>query len=307
MRALAAAAALASLVLGHSATPRPESIAWGHGREIAFTVAHRGIFVVDPATGAVRRLTAIGGDGADAGAWSPDGATLAFSDGARLYTVRSDGSELRTLGRGFFPSWSRDGRRLAFFRPGGLFISHANGTGDRFVARDRYGDGAGPAAWSPDDRRLAYVLCSAAYLTPPCEHGYGFDVYTVGADARVRRRISPKSGNPQCVDWSRTGLLAWQDGGKVTLAGPRRRRTLRLNGCPVWSPDGRTAALASGPFGPLLVSANSLGVRQLHVLRHRSFALGEVAWSPDGRQLAYLSGGHLYVVGADGRGARKVL
>ena len=305
MRALVAAA-LTSLVFGSAVAPRPQSIAWGHGNEIAFSAGGRGIFVVDPATRNVRRLTAVG-RGADAGAWSPDGETLAFGDGARLYTIRSGGSTLRTLGRGFFPAWSPDGRRLAFFRPNGLFVSKPNGTGDRFVALDRYADTGGPPSWSPDGRRLAYVLCSAGYVTPPCEHDYGFDVYTIGADARQRRRASAKSGNPQCVDWSRNGLLAWQDGGYVTIAGPHRRRTLRLNGCPVWSPDGRTLAVASGASGPILVSASGRVLRRLHVLGHRTFALGEVAWSPDGRELAYLGDGHLYLIGAVGRGARKLL
>jgi TolB protein len=79
-----------------------------------------------------RRLTSIA-DGSHVPAWSPDGRTLAFT-GSRagrydLYTIGVDGSRLRQLtdnpavhrfpsntARDHFPSWSPDGRELAFAR-----------------------------------------------------------------------------------------------------------------------------------------------------------------------------------------------
>jgi Tol biopolymer transport system component len=302
------AAVLASAAASAAARLVPESIAWGHGASIAVS-SSRGVSVVDAQTGAARLLTPLGRGGASLD-WSPDGRTLLFDDRFKLYTVRSDGTGTRSLGRGYFGRWSPDGRRIAFFRRDGLFVMRADGSRAHEVIRDRYNDLTGPPSWSPDGRRIAFVSCSAAFLSRPCEHQFGFDVYTISAAGGTKRRVTRRSGFPQCVTWSSAGNLAFTNA-DLQLTIVRRDgslHTYRISGCPTWAPGGRRLA-ASGRFGPTLVNADGSGRFPLRVLPKRTEGLMAVAWSPDGRQIAFATnvGGkaaRLYVVGADGRGRR---
>lgn len=64
--------------------------------------------------------------------WSPDGRELAFSAGD-VYAIRPDGTGLRQIAPyGFWPMWSPDGRVIVFFRPGsGGMLVNPDGTGER--------------------------------------------------------------------------------------------------------------------------------------------------------------------------------
>ncbi len=100
---------------------------------------------------------------------SPDGRLVAFDsdrDGVRgVYVARADGHEVRRIsGDGYaaVPTWSPDGRRLAFLRAESdrpqvwnLWIAElASGDMTR-LTNHRYGQVWG-GAWFPDGRRLAY-------------------------------------------------------------------------------------------------------------------------------------------------------
>jgi eukaryotic-like serine/threonine-protein kinase len=65
--------------------------------------------------GTPRRLGSLAGQD---GAWSPDGATLVYTDGSGLFLARNDGTEPRKLvtlkGRGIYPAWSPTGNKLRF-------------------------------------------------------------------------------------------------------------------------------------------------------------------------------------------------
>jgi Tol biopolymer transport system component len=132
--------------------------AWSpDGRQLAFG-SQRGIFRVRFPSEFVHRVT----KGID---FAPDWSStnvIAFrrtTDPAALhadiYTVRPDGKRLRritTLGAES-PSWSPDGRRIAFLRDSGIYVIGASGGRSRRVPLDHvvpYG-----AIWSPDGRTLA--------------------------------------------------------------------------------------------------------------------------------------------------------
>jgi Tol biopolymer transport system component len=81
-----------------------------------------------------------------------------------------------------------------------------------------------------------------------------------------------------------------------------------FNGYPTWSPNGRELAFASNRGGPW----------QIYVLRVADCTVRQVTshpaggwqpdWSPDGRRIAFLGSAeeHIWVVGADGRGLRRL-
>jgi len=157
--------------------------AWSaDGSRIAFARHHEGrasLYVMSADGSNLTRLA----DGvlrADEVAWSPGGADIAFtalSNGSvTLFTVRNPDGALSYLGPGGSgfatqPSWSPDGRQLAFVGDpsGGDYLSdiytmNADGSG---VTRRTQGFGSGPdvhlyfhPAWSPDGSRIAFVYGS---------------------------------------------------------------------------------------------------------------------------------------------------
>lgn len=102
---------------------------------------------------------------------SPDGRHIAFDsdrDGVRgVFVANADGSDVhRVSGEGFasVPSWSPDGRRLAFVRAEpnaprvwNLWLANADGSDLRRLTRHRVGQAWG-GSWFPDGRRIAYSV-----------------------------------------------------------------------------------------------------------------------------------------------------
>ena len=149
------------------------------GKKIAFTSwAGDGghIYVMDRESGRLQQLT--GGDDWWP-TWSPDGKRIAFyrygqsgrgspyASGARLYTIRLDGSGLRALTDGSWPdynaAWSPDGKWIAFSRvdPSGdqfsgihIWAVRPDGSGLRRLTAGRLQTWR--PAWSPDGRWLAF-------------------------------------------------------------------------------------------------------------------------------------------------------
>jgi TolB protein len=88
---------------------------------------------------------------------------------------------------------------------------------------------------------------------------------------------------------------------KLEGARPRRVTKDGLYGQPVWSPDGKRIALASLKDGIVVVAADGGGV--LWSTREPD---SDPSWSPDGRRLAFIRKGSVYVIAADGTGARRI-
>ncbi len=99
--------------------------------------------------------------------WSPTKDLIAFcalvpGRGFGVWTVRSDGSNLRKLADGLWadrPAWSPDGKLLAVpiqvQRLWQLIVMNFDGTGQRALASSEQGS-MGPA-WSPDQKLLAFT------------------------------------------------------------------------------------------------------------------------------------------------------
>jgi TolB protein len=145
--------------LTNSTNPNKSPVWSPDGSKIAFERDHivggdllgRAIFVMNANGSGVHRLTP---DSAFAGdpAWSPDGSRIAFSRGD-IYVMKSDGSGVTRLannlpfqgcggpsrsgsGGGYSPTWSPDGREIAFLHKStcfsnDIYVMNGNGTGVR--------------------------------------------------------------------------------------------------------------------------------------------------------------------------------
>ncbi len=113
----------------------------------------RHLFVLDVATGRIRRLTSGRSYNGDP-AWSPDGSRIAFSSNVEgdgdydIYVMDADGSSRERLthapGLDLNPAWSPDGRFIAFtsLRDGNyeIYVMRADGSHERNLTDDPAND-----------------------------------------------------------------------------------------------------------------------------------------------------------------------
>lgn len=200
------------------------------------------------------------------GAWSPDGRLIAFS-GANteaggpghsygLYVMNARSRRVRLVyaaprsAFSYMPSWSPDGRRLAFnVSGGGPWVVRSNGRGARRLAD--LGIAGETAVWSPDGGMLAF----GAY------DRRGAALYTVHTQGRPRpRRLS-----------RRQNRFEREHEAGVTS--------------PAWSPDGTWIA-----FGRYLYGAPEVDVVRTDGRDEHRIAYGELpVWSPDGRRIVFVA------------------
>jgi Tol biopolymer transport system component len=188
------------------------------------------IFVINTDRSGERQLTP--GRGAAAGGlfptWSPDGNSIAYSNGSGINLIRPDGSGRRPLGvPGECSVWSPDGSELMFCSNGvnrgegvdnwDVFVMDADGANVRRLTRNVAQDY--PGAWSPDGTQIAFFSR---------RDGDG-DVYVMDADGANLRRVTNQPG-AQAVD-------AWLPDGRLVIGSAQEG----VEGPPNWfvmGPDG---------------------------------------------------------------------
>ncbi len=254
----------------------------------------RGLVLIAPRSGA-RRL--IPGTADKVGAvWSADGKRLAFTRVrdvhlrgggealvSTLFVMRPSGTGVRrVVDNAEAPSWSPDGKHLAFMRdPRRLSPSPAAYNGYEIYVTDISGrhvrrltsnyDYDGDPAWSPDGKTIAFDTTF--------DVDQGIDL--INADGSDRRVVIHDGSDPS---WSPDGTrLAFDGPGlDIFVADSDGRHRVRLTDnpgpdyAPVWSPDGRKIAFSSNvecgrshsctgetPLGVWVVNADGTRRRQL--------------------------------------------
>ena len=205
------------------------------------------------------------------------------------------------------PSWSPDGRRLAYVsfeakKP--VVYVHSLQDGKRQVAANFKGSNSAPA-WSPDGSRLAVSLSRDG----------GSQIYLVNPDGSNVRRISQSGGidtEPVFTPDGQSLYFTSDRGGSAQIyrmpanGGEAQRVTFEgsYNVSPRISPDGKVLAYIARNSGKFQVATLDLATRQTTILTD-SDKDESPSFAPNGRMLllATVNAGRgvLAAVSADGR------
>ena len=153
-------------------------------------------------------------------ALSEDGAWLAyFDENYQIWTVNADGSQRTQLTSGHFdlyPSWSPDGKKIAFRRStmiegsshSNIWIMNSDGS-DQFPLADALGTGGSydRPAWSPDGTRIAMEAAVGGMMS---------EIYII--DVHTKALVNVTAGNSRDDNRTNHQSPSWlADGEQITL------------------------------------------------------------------------------------------
>ena len=256
-------------------------------------------------------------------------AQIAFTserDGNReIYVMDADGANPQKLTDSplvdWDPSWSPDGRHIAFTangRPGDwgarggdleIYVMDASGANPRKLTNNHRQDT--DPAWSPDGKRIAYVSTIDRNQ----------DIYVMDVHGGNQRKLT-NSGNVHIHNWKpswspngeRIAFTSNRDGNleiyMMDNDGSNQRRLTNSgdihihNSKPSWSPDGRRIAFTSNRDGNLEIYVmNTDGGQQRNCTKDMHG--DDPSWSPDGKRIAFVSerdgNKEIYTINANGR------
>ncbi|HKK27360.1 MAG TPA: S9 family peptidase [Gemmatimonadota bacterium] len=267
---------------------------------------------------------------------SPDGSRIAFvrngfdvlkdRERTSLWVVDADGSHLRPLSDGergaSSPAWSPDGSRLAYVARGEegaeIRVRWMDTGQEAVLATLRHGPRG--LAWSPDGTRLAFAKFVEGPGPKPIAD---MPAPPKGADWGPPIEVIDR------VHWRQNGQGLLPHGHTHVFVLPAEGGTPRRvtggpydDGAPTWTPDGKTLVFSGNrhedadydPANSEVYAVPAAG-GQVRALTDRHGPDASPAVSPDGAKIAYLGYDEryqgyqvrrLYVMGADGSGARVV-
>jgi uncharacterized delta-60 repeat protein len=235
--------------------------------------------------------------------WSPDGRRLVFdtlhvplpgtcstpTPPGEIYVVETATGNVRRLGIGSGPSWSPDGRWIAFARDGKLLLEHPDGSGPRVL-------GTGSSlSWSPHGQRVAFVESPKHWIAVERADGGAKRRLAIGRQpvwspdgSRIayQRLDCPSDRGADCLRVVNSG-----GGGFLQLAGFRGGSLGPVS----WSRDGTRIALPVWPRPPSGPRTWKMAVVNLRTRKAQLYAVGDAPVS-QAAPAQWADGGTLYFV-----------
>lgn len=188
--------------------------------------------------------------------WSPTGDLIAFdawsgrAETSHTFTIKPDGTGLKDLGVAAMPTFSADGKRLAFtWVFNGQATMNLDGEDRKVIAEDGWG-----AQWSPDGKWIAYESRGRV------DGQYSSNVTIVDVKTKMKRELL------QGVQASRYSQIYWNM---------------------EWSPDSRQIVfkgrLRDGSFETCITSTDG-SAKSFKVLTKLSVGT-DFGWHPDGKSI----------------------
>ena len=252
-----------------------------------------------------------------------------------IYVMDADGGNPRRLtdnrGWDFAPSWSPDGKRIAFVsdRDGHVHVKHGWSTNEIYVMN---ADGSNPQnltdnpfddrspSWSPDGERIVFTSARDG------DNPQNSEIYVMDANGNNLLRLTKNVGDDRDPSWSPDGERIVFSAGRnghvenefgitdeiyVMDADGQNEQRLTDNRNndwdPVWSPDGKRIAFASDRKGDVvsfdIYVMDADGGNPQKLVNNRGWD-SSPSWSPHGKRIAFTSerdGNYeIYVMDADG-------
>lgn len=212
---------------------------------------------------------------------------IAFSMAGDVYTMNPDGTDVTQLTSFavggytvYLPSWSPDGRQIAFglLLPDSsteqLWIMNNDGTNQRLLLNDPSFSDSQPS-FSPDGMLIAFTRCQINCA-----------IYTVGRDGSGLHAITPFDPNPDVFDFMAE-----------------------------YSPDGKTIAFSNAGRGGVIAGVYLVDVDGSNIRQLTPPVIGgwSANWSPDGSSISFASqlvqgvlDEDLYTIKPDGTGEQQI-
>jgi TolB protein len=214
-----------------------------------------------------------------------------------IWTARSDGTRAdnvtaESVANETDPTWSPDGKRIAFVsdRAGNSDIYVMNADGASVTQLTDVLSNESDPAWSPDGSMIAYASGSSSdECVAPGDLCKKADIFVSNADGSGARQVAFGAG---------------------------------LDVGPTWAPDGSMIAFARvirstpAPPGPNPEPATDRGIYLIRPdgtgqkrLTGRDPSVGDDLspdWSPDGREIVFARGGYIHVMNTDGSGVENL-